>query len=541
MRGIPLIALSHRNRGEPAFSLACLSAFSSAAKAWHTSKYPAHQETNAASDLFPPGNYEDDPGILIAGAIVSLSNSGITPWTVAGGMDRILTIAQQADGPASVAAFDLACSDDVRDLDEASAPAMAGTALWPGGSPPDFISHRWNELKRELINSGLGWEAWVDWYENRLRGANRSAARELAYIEVPSEFLFDGPERANTWILQEIGRLENQSEPESGLVEESAPSGPGAPPSIPAAQPAAIEPVWTNRRLTIPKAPTKTDLTGRKFVAALKSLRREMHGFATDISAEANIDKRFAAYVLALAEEIPVRLPRQEELFRLGHAQSVLAGYSKTVSDEWSPILAARYHALSLGFDRTLRQSRLWREFKRNAAKGLLTPDQIRMAGTFANDFAVVLRSDEAKELVDPAIPQTLAEVAEPLRKTTPTNNELPKDMIEAGQELLAYDLVESINNILKGIFQAAIWSRIYATAKEAGNAYTEAALKSIVTEAKQLGKHTGPALSKWTRRLILGGTGYYIAGKPLIVWAVANYPIAFNWVESAIHFLSFQ
>jgi hypothetical protein len=163
------------------------------------------------------------------------------------------------------------------------------------------------------------------------------------------------------------------------------------------------------------------------------------------------------------------------------------------------------------------------------------------MAGALATDIAVVLRSDEAKELVDPAIPKTLAVVAEPLQRATPANNELPKDIIEAGEELLAYDLVESINNILKGIFQAAIWVRISATVKEAGDAYTEAALRSVVTEAKRLGKNTGPALSKWTRRLILGGTSYYIAGKPLIVWLMENYPQAFKWLESAAHFLSFQ
>jgi hypothetical protein len=135
-----------------------------------------------------------------------------------------------------------------------------------------------------------------------LRGDVRSDPRELAYIEVPDEFLFDGPARANTWILRQIEKSDHQGAPESDLVEGIAGSRASVAPSIPAAQPAAIKPVWRNRHLTLPKAPAKTDLTRRKFVAALKSLRREMRAFATDISAEANIDKRFAAYTSALAE-----------------------------------------------------------------------------------------------------------------------------------------------------------------------------------------------------------------------------------------------
>jgi hypothetical protein len=78
----------------------------------------------------------------------------------------------------------------------------------------------------------------------------------------------------------------------------------------------------------------------------LKSLREEMRAFANDITGEANIDKRFLSYVSTLAGQVPEKAPRQAELFQLGHAGAVLAGYAKTVNDEWPPILAARFHTM---------------------------------------------------------------------------------------------------------------------------------------------------------------------------------------------------
>src|SRR4029077_20036608 len=111
-------------------------------------------------------------------------------------------------------------------------------------------------------------------------------------------------------------------------------------PMIPAQQPAAIEPVWSKGRLTLPKAAAKSDLKGRTFTAALKSLRQELRTFADEIASEANIDRRFVAQVRKLADQIPQKSPRQAELFRLGHAGEVFAGYARTVDDEWPGILA---------------------------------------------------------------------------------------------------------------------------------------------------------------------------------------------------------
>ncbi len=189
-----------------------------------------------------------------------------------------------------------------------------------------------------------------------------------------------------------------------------------AAPTIPAQQPAAIEPVWSKAQLKLPKSPAKSDLKGRKFTAALKSLREEMRPFADEIAGEANIDRRFVAQARKLADQIPQKSPTQAELFRLGHAGEVFAGYARTVDDEWPGVPATRFHALALHFDRIMRQSPLWREFKRNAVRQTLTAQQVGTAASLAAATATALRNDEAAVLVHPSIPQALEHLAVPLQ-----------------------------------------------------------------------------------------------------------------------------
>jgi hypothetical protein len=227
-------------------------------------------------------------------------------------------------------------------------------------------------------------------------------------------------------------------------------------PDIPAQKPAAVEPVWRKDRLTLSKTPVKSDLKGRNFTAALKSLRAELGTLSKDIAGEANIDRRFVSYLHRLADQFPQKPPRQPELFQLGHAQAVLAGYSKTVNEEWPDFLAARYHALTLHFDETIRQSPLWREFKRNAARQSLNSQQVAAVPELATAAGHILRENEAQNFIDPVLPQTLENLAEPLHQGT-SDADSP-DLTRAEKEQLAYDVIESFNNVLKRVVDAAIW-----------------------------------------------------------------------------------
>jgi len=229
LRAIPLLGLTRRNADSPEFAFACLSAFGGAAKAWYAARFPTRRDIldqfDRASRIFPAGGYEDDLGMMTAGAVVSATDLSATPWTVASCVGSIQAIVDRASPYMSDKTFDAAVSDDIRDLDGASTPAIAGLPLWPGGSPPPWITNRWERLKRDLIKVGVGWEAWVNWYDYRLRGDVRSEAHELAYVEVPDEFWADSPARVNTWIL---GKIQAESPPQVAPADEADVAGAAA-------------------------------------------------------------------------------------------------------------------------------------------------------------------------------------------------------------------------------------------------------------------------------------------------------------------------
>src|SRR5258708_36090621 len=69
-------------------------------------------------------------------------------------------------------------------------------------------------------------------------------------------------------------------------------------------------------------------------------------------------------------------------------------------------------------------QSALGAEFKRNAAQQTLTSQQTSQALSLGAEAASVLRADEARDFVDPAVPKALEQLAEPLRRFVPVGNE---------------------------------------------------------------------------------------------------------------------
>lgn len=542
LRALPL--MSFGSPAEPTFSAALLIMLRITSLTWAAVAYPTQTPNLVPLNAARVDAINSRVGLVRA---VAAAAAGYSPnqfekiiEEVVLGIRALRAAAAQSHGEANAAAFDLALSQDMDDLSgaPAGAAALAKLELWPGRVPPEWMARRWDTLKQDLLQAGLGWELWVDWYEHRLAGRTRTDGHELAYVEVPDDLWKEpDPARVNTWIMKRFEQLPDHALDDLAVVDTGLP----APPAIPAQQPAAIEPVWSKGRLTLPKAAAKSDLKGRSLTAALKSLREEMRAFADDITGEANIDKRFVSHVQRVADQIPQKAPRQVELFGLGHAEVAFAAYAETVNAEWPPALAARYHALVIHFDRTMRQSPLWREFRRNAAKQTLTPPRVEAAASLAVAAASALRDEEAKEFVDPAIPAALEELSAPLQSG------LPKDFIEAGKEELAYDVIESLNNILKLIATAALWgwqagkpgaTWISDTAKQGKTEFLSEARKSVVNEFEQAGKAVGPGVRKLLSRALKFG-GAYAGGKPLLVWLVANYPSIFGWLEPVVNFLS--
>ena len=67
--------------------------------------------------------------------------------------------------------------------------------LWSGRTP------KWAEIAlgdlQALLPDDEGWDVWIEWYEQRLRGKSRGENYELIFANVPPEEWDKGPRAAN--------------------------------------------------------------------------------------------------------------------------------------------------------------------------------------------------------------------------------------------------------------------------------------------------------------------------------------------------------
>ncbi|MGA9215908.1 MAG: hypothetical protein WBZ54_11760 [Methylocella sp.] len=467
-----------------------------------------------------------------------------------------------------VDAFWSAVSIDATQAEEGvAASVIAGSPLWPlHPLGPEPLASLWQDMKAALLAAKQGWEVWTLWYDDRLAGRITNEEHELAYVRIEEALWDQGPAIVNAEIKRRIEALEppqhvgqihassvaHGSSRASMTVTKHTPPRrrqkepkPSHIPEIPSQRPAALEPVWSNGKLVLPSDPASTDGDPDALVAALKVLRAEIAELADNADGEANIDKRSIIYLRRKAEGIPEHAPAQDELFRLAHAKEFLEGYATTVNKEWPDFLAQRFHALTLHFDRTVRQFPRWRAFVRNANKDRLTSERAAEVPAIAEVTVEILRDEDALEFADAAIPNALESLNAPLAPSIADDGQ-PLDPIEAGYALLAEDVLESINNILKataeGLLVCATSSKaaakaIGATAKETAAGFASEARKSIVDEGKRLGKGTGPALTKWGKRILFSGA---TAAAPSFARLLIHaFPEKFGWLQPVMDFFS--
>jgi len=91
---------------------------------------------------------------------------------------------------------------DVMAIQDCGANVLADLQLWPRGSPT-WADAEWNDLKTALPRDE-GWDVWIEWYENRLRGGSRGEAYELVFAKVPLDVWGKGRAAANGWIRQHL-------------------------------------------------------------------------------------------------------------------------------------------------------------------------------------------------------------------------------------------------------------------------------------------------------------------------------------------------
>jgi hypothetical protein len=139
------------------------------------------------------------------------------------GLDGLRDISVAIDGVAAGAVFNMAIEDDLSDLQQASAAALASISLWSGGEPPAWVATRWEKSRQRLLSDGRGWDVWVRWYEARIYGVLREDSIERAYINAPNALWQKGPSAINDWILK---KLEEPNAATTAIPEIPAP-GPG--------------------------------------------------------------------------------------------------------------------------------------------------------------------------------------------------------------------------------------------------------------------------------------------------------------------------
>jgi hypothetical protein len=559
LRGVPMLVMALGPRGGGANKVArniVLPALRGTATPWTAARYPASTQdiaardeaaeaaeaaaaiaADAAADKVAYGSTGRGNGLgvlyateaaLAASHAAGARHAEAASAEAADALDSAADAADQMHDDGIEIAFAAASADAEAIEHGTSAASLASQPLWPNGEP-EWSRGQWIHLRRALLNLHQDWEVWTDWWEARRDGRPSDEALEIPRVLVGDDIWRQGPAVANAEIKRLIemhDRLEQEIF-DSAWTDEQKESAKS--PMVPALRPAAVEPVWQKGRLTIPRKTIKTDLSEKKFVAALSSLRSELRDFVGDIGGEANIDKRFVNFVQRLAERIPGAAPSQDELFSLGHVEHILAGYSATVEQEWPDFFAARFHALVLQFERTLRQSPLWREFKRNAAKETLTPEQVASAIPLAQEAANALRSDEASEFVDRSLPNTLEQLS---RTISSKAEEYPGAAIAEGNDLLAFDLIESVNNTLKPIAEVAV-SAAADYAKGFGGGFKKA--------AKKQGPVDGVKAFRWLRRIVIGagiGSGAAAGTFPVLSQLIAKYPQAFDWLTHVMRFL---
>jgi hypothetical protein len=229
------------------------------------------------------------------------------------------------------------------------------------------------------------------------------------------------------------------------------------PPEVPPLRPAALEPAWSQGRLILLSKSTECDCDSVVFAATLKLLSAEVASVADDANRDGNIDRRSIACLRSVARRIPGYTPPQDELFYLAHVKVSLEAYAKFVNDEWPVFLAKRYNDVICYFDRAVRQFEKWRDFVTNTEKDRLTAEEATNVPALAEWMVAALREDEARILIDQAIPSRLEVFQAPLQNYMESVEQQALGAIEAGKLLLANDLLESIDNITKRIAEAAL------------------------------------------------------------------------------------
>ena len=204
---------------------------------------------------------------------------------------------------------------------------------------------------------------------------------------------------------------------------------------------------------------------------------------------------------------------------------------------------------MTLAFERTLRRFPKWVDFMREPSIEKISGAQAVDISKVAQTLSDILGAAEHDIVVDPIVPYALgdlsAQLADAARRVGAR-----ADPVELGNELLAHDVLESVNNTLKRVAEGALGviggarkaakfagKKVGSYAKEFGDGADESLHKS----SRKAGEEVGPAVVKLLKRTLNATVvvaGATVTGPTLAGWLIQHYPQMYSWLGPLIGFL---
>ncbi len=246
--------------------------------------------------------------------------------------------------------------------------------------------------------------------------------------------------------------------------------------------------------------------------ADLESITRDLGKGLQELAAEADAaqaDKRITAFLRSVADAVKQAPTQQELLFESGRNYAMLDHYSTTVDAEWGPFLAAKYHAVLIQFDGTLKKFASWRAFIANPHYPIAP---ISDTAFDQNAEAAQQALNSAKADFEPAVLEKLQFVVTRFRQSTENLQFDRPDGAHVSQtvQLLQSDYAVSLANV--------VTSYAHAGLVRLGGQFVEGALAGLDKVTYGLG---------WAAVLVLLS--------PVLIYFHGNYPHIFDRAMKAV------
>ena len=479
---------------------------------------------------------------IAAAAANASANAAACAHTAAGGVARANSVVYTTTIASEVAGSGLsiwkALGSDADRLDSGeNASHVAFSALWTREESlvvEDQLHSFWLALDGFENN----WAVWQSWYDSRLKGQPsfhlpKKAAEEVdLLIARQSEAWWRRtPEAINADIAEWVSEAKKQPNDDQQWVDDYRDGIPMLPPQ----RPASLQPVWRDGMLSNQTESATSSISVGSMPEALAALRDQLEQLSSSARESGQIDDRFIAFLDSVVDTFPTTEPSISGVFALGHQSEMITAYAPVAAREWPDLLNAQYRATQLMFERLVDRFPSWTEFKRDSTN--LNSEQVN-SSVIAEEFvADALKDRTIDDDVSPEITKLLDQLAQQVDEEN-----FPTELRENDQarESRARDLLESLNNLLKRIAEAALrltstTGRLtgYTAAK-----WVEGAKEEYDSQSKDLGKW----FVKWSFRTLKAGAVTAVvgvAGLPFWQWLTITFPTQFGWLGPAANALS--